>query len=767
MRGDLGAVGIEARLGSDRSEQQRSENARLLRMGTPLYRAAMTSHTSKALAWTGIAITSGAAALAYESIWLRRLSVVLGGSAQSAAWTLGTFMLGLAIGGWAAHRIGHGSGQGIGRTSPLDPARVPRTYAALEVGAALWAVLFPWVLALTPRSAAMFLPLPAAMALGATWPVLAHILPARHALTLYAANTLGAVVGVLLTTFVTLPSFGLRGAEWLAAGLGLTAAVLAIQVGPWTSDSSGEPAPLTRPAWPLLVATATAGFVALGLEVVWMRLAAVALGATVQTMGLVLAVFLATIAFGSAAGRRWPADPRHAAAGGLVGMGVLALLGAATWPILPYGLALAYQVLGPEWLWLGNAALAALWMAGAPAASGLAFAGLTRMASERTTGSAGAWLYGLNTLGSTAGALLGGLILLPGLEPRATVGLLAVLAASASALISGWRGLGAGVLVAVAAFAVPAWDAKLYAVGVHLRVSDFADPSPDAIRAYAQENWTLEYYDHGLTAAVAVGHSTTTDNVWLSINGKFDASTGDDMPTQILSGEIPVSAAPDPRRVAVVGLASGVTAGAVLSDPRVRSLTVFELEPSVVTASHFFDHVNGRPLDDPRTTLVVDDARAALQRDPARYDVIISEPSNPWISGISSLFTREYWALGKARLNEGGVFCQWVQLYGMGPEEMRGLVRTYVSVFGDVWLYETIPGSDVLLVAGAPPAADAPVRPTLDPDGVRRLAGVGWLNTDDHPRVEWQAPQYLHYATAEDNAALIDAAISASRPSLR
>lgn len=246
-------------------------------------------------------------------------------------------------------------------------------------------------------------------------------------------------------------------------------------------------------------------------------------------------------------------------------------------------------------------------------------------------------------------------------------------------------------------------------------------------------------------------------NVWLSINGKFDASTGDDMPTQILSGTIPVTAARDPRRVAVVGLASGVTAGAVLDDPRVQSLTVFELEPSVVVASHFFDHANGRPLDDPRTTLVVDDARAVLERDPTRYDVIISEPSNPWISGISSLFTEEYWALGRSRLREGGVFCQWVQLYGMGPEEMRGLVRTFASVFGDVWLYETIPGSDVLLVAGAPPPPDAPVQPTLDPDGVRRLAGIGWLNTDDHPRVEWQAPRWLHYATADDNAALIEA----------
>ncbi|MEZ4318977.1 MAG: hypothetical protein R3F61_15795 [Myxococcota bacterium] len=699
--------------------------------------------TTRAPTWSLIATASGAAALAYESIWLRRLSVVLGGSAIAAAATLGVFMLGLALGGLAA------------RWAPRSTAAIPRTYAALEAFAAAWALGFPWLLPHLGSPAAALLPLPAAIALGATWPVLARALPAHGALTLYAANTAGAVLGVLLTTFLTLPTFGLRGAELVACGLGLGAAIVAVVAGPWAES---DPAPPERPAGALLVAAALAGFSALGLEVVWMRLASVALGATVQTMGLVLAVFLATIAAGSAVGRRWPADPVHAAAGGLVGLGALSLLGAIAWPFLPHALGMLYAGLGPEHLWVGNALLAAVWMAGAPAASGMAFAGLTRLASRDTTGSASAWLYGANTLGSTAGALLGGLVLLPWLEPRAMVGLLAVVTACGAALVGGKRWAPAPLAVAVAALLLPSWDARLYAVGVHLKVSDFADPSPDAIERYARENWDLLYYDHGMTAAVAVGRSQRTANVWLSINGKFDASTGDDMPTQVLSGEIPVHTSAHPERVAVVGLASGVTAGAVLADDRVRELVVFELEPSVVRASHFFDHVNGRPLEDPRTRLVVDDARAALAREGTLYDVIVSEPSNPWISGISSLFTVEYWALGRSRLKPGGVFCQWVQLYGMGPEQFRGIVRTFVSVFGDVWLYETIPGSDVLLVAGGPPPVGA--TPTLDPDGVRRLAGTGWLNTDDHPRVEWEAPQWLHHATAEENARILNA----SRP---
>jgi spermidine synthase len=319
-----------------------------------------------------------------------------------------------------------------------------------------------------------------------------------------------------------------------------------------------------------------------------------------------------------------------------------------------------------------------------------------------------------------------------------------------------WRAV---VAVTAVAALVPAWDARLYAVGLYLRVSDFADAGPRAIRRFADEGWDLRFYRHGETAAVAVGESRKTGNRWLSINGKVDASTGDDMPTQVLSGQIPVALAGG-GRVAVVGLASGVTAGAVLADPRVDALTVLEIEPAVVAASHWFDHVNGRPLDDPRTRLVLADARRWLGQPGAPLDAIVSEPSNPWITGVSSLFTLEYWEIGRRRLRPGGVFCQWVQLYGLGTEEFRAIVRTFREVFPDARLYETIPGADVLLVAGGREAPDLP--PRLTAAQLAWLAGPGWLNTDDHPRVEWRAAAALHRATGATNAALIEAA--AARP---
>ncbi|MEQ1570777.1 MAG: hypothetical protein ABMA64_34430, partial [Myxococcota bacterium] len=325
-----------------------------------------------------------------------------------------------------------------------------------------------------------------------------------------------------------------------------------------------------------------------------------------------------------------------------------------------------------------------------------------------------------------------------------------------------WPLLLTGALVA----ATPARDARLFAVGVYLRISDFADPSPSAIRAFADEGWELVSYEDGRTGAVAVGRSTRTGNTWLSINGKVDASTGDDMPTQQLSGTLPVRLAQRPvRDVLVVGLASGVTAGTVLAEPGVRSLTVVELEPAVVRASAAFDGVNGRPLADPRTALVIDDARGWLSGTDRTFDAIVSEPSNPWITGVSSLFTREYWELLRGHLRDGGVVCQWIQLYGMGTDELRGLVRTFLEVFPDSRLFVTIEGADVLLIGGAQGPRDGagPISHTLDAAGLARLGGSGWANTDDRPWVEWSAPRWLHYDTAPANAALIRA-IAAESP---
>lgn len=702
--------------------------------------------------WTALLLASGAVSLGYEVIWIRRLGLILGGTAPASAFAIGAFMAGLALGGPLSSMIG-------------DRLQTSRAYAAMEAFAALWALAFPLLLAaglsaIGGLSSARWLLaaallIPPATALGATWPLLARCVGASLATRLYAANTAGAVIGVLGMTFAGLPVLGVRGAELAAAAFGLAIAMAAVGLSPAASTPAVPVTTTEAPALPILLASGAAGFAALGLEVVWMRLAAVALGSTVQTIGLVLAVFLGTVAIGAALGRKFPADPMKGLAWSLGALGVLALLGAAGWGQLPYAVALLYRVGGPEVLLPGTALLAALGMGGAPIASGVAFTCAVRALPDLSKQAAA--LYSANTLGCIAGSVVGGLWAIPALEIGGSAIAFSCIAAAAGALVL--RNPAPLIPAAILALLLPAWDARLYALGVHLRISDFADPSRGAIERFVDEGWDLLAYDHGPTGAVAIGRSKKTGNVWLSINGKVDASTGDDMPTQLLSGTLPVRMTTDPAQVLVVGLASGITAGAVLAEPGVETLTVLEIEPVVEEASHYFDHVNGKPLDDPRTSLHIADARAWLQRPGPTYDTLISEPSNPWITGVSSLFTLEYWQAARARLRPGGAMCQWVQLYGMGPAEFRGIVRTFQHVFEDVWLFETITSSDVLLIGGVETLPHGlPLQPTLDPDGVRRLAGQGWLNTDDHPRVEWNAPRWLHYDSAPANALLIEQA---------
>jgi spermidine synthase len=685
--------------------------------------------------WRVAAVASGAVALGYETCWMRRLSLVLGGSALGSAVAVGAFMGGMAGGAWWADRL---------RTEPR------RAWGALELAAAGGTLLAPALLAHATPSTAPWIAACCAAPLGATWPVVARQLPAATATSLYAWNTLGAVLGVLIATFFTLPAIGVTGTEWLfaSAGVALAAGVQALD-GPDGAEAgapAGEPGPALARA--VGAAAFLTGFASLGLEVVWFRLAAVGLGATVQTFGLVLAVFLATVALGAALGRRLPTG---ALAWALAAHGALALIGAQLWAELPYGVAAAWRTGGPDALLPATALLAAAAMGGAPAASGAAFA----LCVRASPGSAAGRLYAANTAGGIAGAWLAGLWALPTLELRGATALFALAPAVAGAAIR--RGVGPLVPALVLIAISPAWDARLYAVGIYARISDFAEPSAPAITRFSAEGWRLLSYDQGLTGAVAVGESTRTGNRWLSINGKVDASTGDDMPTQTWSARLPIGAV-DAARVGIIGLASGITAGTALQQPGVRAVDLYELEPAVVAASRWFDPWSGAPLDDPRTTLILGDARRELARPGPAYDALISEPSNPWITGVSNLFTREYWQLGAARLRPGGAFCQWIQLYGMDSDAFRGLVRTFLDVFPHSWLFETIPGSDIVLVGAATPLDPARfgLAPRLGPAQLRWLAGSGWRNTDDHPRVEFLAPRALHRDTAPANRALLD-----------
>jgi spermidine synthase len=697
---------------------------------------------------------SGAAALLCEVVWLRRLTLLFGSTGLALSLTLAVYMGGLGLGGWLG-----------GRRAWRRP---PAGYGLLELLAAGWACAMPLILSATvpladaipglPGAAlAAILALgPPAVLHGATLPAAAGAVSGgRAAGGLYAANTAGAVLGVLAGPLLFLPSLGLRGTELVAAGMGASAGLLALALakeGEAVAVPAGEAAPLR-----LRLAVGASGAVALALEVCWSRLGALLLGGSVYAFAAVLAIFLLGTAAGAALGRRLGPS---ALGPGLVALGLLALLGSAAWRFLPHGLGLVHAALGPAGMAPGGALLLALAMGGAPVASGLVFT--AALASIRgPPGRAAGSLLAANTVGAVLGSALTGLWGVQLLGLRGVVALAACLAVGLGmALLSRWRARAAALLALGALLLLsPRWDPALYSVGVYLKLDQFADLSPRAVERFAHEGFRLLSYRDGRSASVAVGESERTGVRWLSINGKVDASTGADVPTQILSGRIPVQirqalGEPAPR-VLVVGLASGMTAQAALAQGA-GELWVLELEPEVARAAAFFEEAGGGMPQDPRAHLVVDDARAWLRRrgDAPLFDVIISEPSNPWLTGVSNLFTREYWELGRSRLGPEGVFCQWVQLYALPPEALRGLVRTYLEVFPESWLYETIPGADALLISGPPPDG-LELRPVLDPAGLRRLAAGGRRNTDDLPWVEFEAPRWLHRRTATQNEALI------------
>jgi spermidine synthase len=264
----------------------------------------------------------------------------------------------------------------------------------------------------------------------------------------------------------------------------------------------------------------------------------------------------------------------------------------------------------------------------------------------------------------------------------------------------------------------------------------------------------------------------------LQINGKTEASSGPDLPTQLLAAHLPLLLHPAPEDALIIGLASGITLGAAERHPLQR-LRAIEIARAVPGAARLFAEANHGALDDPRLTLVIDDARSQLLMRPDRYDVVSSQPSNPWVAGVANLFTVEFYRLVRARLRPHGVFCQWVQAYRIAPEDFRGIVGSFLEVFPDATLWEeSAGGGDYFLVGGAviDPArlaaadtavwddlsraglrepADLLARFVSGPRGLREFAAGARRHTDDNLYLEWRAPLALFRDTLHDQTAAL------------
>ncbi|MGH7729913.1 MAG: fused MFS/spermidine synthase, partial [Candidatus Eiseniibacteriota bacterium] len=321
-----------------------------------------------------------------------------------------------------------------------------------------------------------------------------------------------------------------------------------------------------------------------------------------------------------------------------------------------------------------------------------------------------------------------------------------------------------GLLAAGIHVATPEPDAHRLNYGVVSLLRDIdrgAGPPPARGRTVPGEAAPLRLLsvEEGRTATVAV--VSHWHQRQLVINGKVDASSGD--PTEVLLGQLPMILADSARRVLVIGFGSGITTHSVLTHP-VERVETAEIEPAVVAAGRFFADLNGRVGHDPRSVVHFEDGRTHLAYARATYDVIISEPSNPWIAGINNLFTVEFYRLVRQRLSPDGLFCQWLHGYDMSRETLSSLLGTLATVFPGAEVYRQ--NLDFLVIwkgGGAFPSRArferALARPAVRADLARvgfrgpedlfalylgpieAVTPAGWRpNSDDNGLVEFRAP---------------------------
>jgi spermidine synthase len=692
--------------------------------------------SSAARAYSLLFFLSGATGLVYELLWVRVLYQSFGSTIQSVTTVVAAYMGGLGLGAWLVGRRADRHAKpaalygwleiaigGFGLVSPLVLALAHRVYVGTAGALALGSGAS---VALRFGLAALVLLIPTTL-MGGTLPALTkgfmgaerdRLQPSLG--RLYALNTLGAVVGTALAGFVLVERVGIQGSliGTAAVNLALGAAALALaqplEPGP-AAPPGRAPAPdtLRRLALVLLALTA---FASLLDEIAWTRVLVMVVGGSTYAFTLVLLMFLLGIGLGSAvvAGRR-TARPTTAAdaavAQGITGAGAALLLG--FFGALPLYILAVLQHPG-----FGTTArLALLGVAvGAvvliPAIGmGLSFPLLADLAAPRDAarGADVGAAYALNTLGSIAGAVLTGFVLVVALGTETTlrIGLvvngvvalvLAIYAArgvaegSAEHRALQTRVLVGGLLGSVAlgaAFTAPGWSTRLIDLGPTIYGRQPMDAA--GRRAFLTHRGTRQLaFREGWNATVSVWEGLSGRT--LRLNGKVDASDHGDMNTQIMLGLAPAAARPEPASALVIGFGSGVTTRVLSQVPGMRRVRVVEIEPAVLAMSGLFQGVNDSVLARRTVEAVVDDARSALQLHDDRFDVIVSEPSNPWVAGVATLYTPEFFRIVRSRLAEDGVYCQWVQVYQLPLPVVASVVRNLRAVFPhvEVWFSSSL-----------------------------------------------------------------------------
>lgn len=716
-------------------------------------------------------VTSGMCGLIYQSIWSQYLNLILGSSAYAQSLVLAIFMGGMAIGAWlSAHLVARWRDLFLaygGIEAAVGVAGVGFHAVFLLVtgwlyGTAIPGLANPESISALRWAAAAALIVPQTVLLGMTFPIMSAALmrwtPQRAGAVLgglYFYNSIGAAFGALLATFVLVPRWGLAGAMAIAGIVNI-----AIYLGIWYArieprgaearESSGVAVSGRQPGFYalMLAAAALTGLSSFMYEIGWVRMLSLALGSSLHAFELMLAAFIGGLALGGLYIRKHL--DRIAAPIRYVGfvqifMGMAAL---ATLPLYDHSFAWVgwlLETLAPtsSGYFFYNVATAAISIAiMLPAAF---FAGMTlpimtyvllrRGAGEPAVGH----VYAANTLGAILGVILMTHVAMPMLGLKVSLIVAASIDLALGLILLGAFGeiqrrrsiaIGGALSLALLVFAI-----------------GFADFDPRRLNSgvFRTGNTSIAadsdvfYQADGKTASIAL-FGVEDRVLTIATNGKPDASIAMqpgapptlDEPTMILAAILGLAFHPDPERIANIGFGSGLTTHTFASSSLPDNITTVEIEPKMVEAARGFGARVARAYDDPRSQIVIDDARAYFSGAGERYDVIVSEPSNPWVSGVAKLFSVEFYSFVRRHLTDDGLLVQWVQTYEVADATLLTVLRALDASFSDYALYISN-GTDLLIVAtpqGKLPQpngrflSDAAMRPLADAAGIRGVADI-------------------------------------------
>jgi spermidine synthase len=728
-------------------------------------------------------LISGFSGLIYESVWSHYLKIFVGHAAYAQTLVLTVFIGGLAAGSWLCARVAERVRNPLRFYAIVEGVIgiIALAFHSIFVAATGWG--YDWLLPVTCDQAstvclgqwalAVLLLAPQSILLGTTFPlVVSAVLRLEEGQTgeqvaaLYFLNSFGAVLGVLASAFILIPAVGLPGTLLTAGSINVAIAIVAFALSktpPPALVVTQEPIvsqdPLGRRLLVLLLATAfLTGLSSFIYEIVWIRMLSFVLGASTHSFEIMLASFILGLALGGLWVRQridmLPDAVRFLAivqiVMGIAAAGTLAVYN-GSFELMAWILSSVSRNDGGFLLFnLSSTAIALLVMLPATFCAGMTLPLITYRLLRSPTGERSIGLvYAVNTLGALFGVAIAVHLLLESIGLRWTlvtgaavdIGLGAVLLMAAPGARAGRARIPVPALIGVAALAVVAIffdiDPRRSASGVFRN---------GVAKLAANEN--VLFHRDGKTASVDVLQNPRT--ISIRTNGKPDAAiatgearlpTGDEF-TMTLLAVLPLGHRPEAKTAAIIGFGSGMSTAIMLASPHVTRVDTIEIEPAMVEGAKSFRPMVERAFTDPRSRIVIDDAKSFFARGRGeRYDIVVSEPSNPWVSGVASLFSEEFYRRVSTYMNDGAVLAQWLHTYEMDSDTLASILVAVSRTFPDFMVYSSI-DSDVILIArkgGAPGRFEESVlawpalQPMLtrlkltDPEVVRRRAIGSWL----------------------------------------